>query len=201
MCVRVLVGPSVSVWVGGWLHPLERVISPSWEVFTAVKRIRSRERERREREVERLLGRLDGWMEENHRKNALASTLQHLLVVCSGDSSLLPDFPASTNGGTSECWHLLTRVKETIHSHISVPKTLTEKDEICLCKNGCVTRYMAEPSPGLCSCVVCLQFVWLVFAPVCCHRCFLPPPPLIPGCVFLLNRQFVVVQGSQQSTF
>ena len=55
VCVCVLAGPSAAVCVGGCLHPLERVISLSWRVFTAVERIRSREREE-ESEEERLLG-------------------------------------------------------------------------------------------------------------------------------------------------
>lgn len=87
-CVCVA-GPSAAVCVGGCLHPLERVISLSWRVFTAVERIRSRERERREKG-----GRDDcaGWKEEGetHKKRALASTLQHLFVVCSWHSSGVP---------------------------------------------------------------------------------------------------------------
>lgn len=38
-------GPSTAGCVGGCLHPLERVTSRSWRVFTAVERIRSRERD------------------------------------------------------------------------------------------------------------------------------------------------------------
>lgn len=74
----MLAGPSTGVCVGGCLHPLERVISLSWKVFTAVKRIKSRGRERRR----------DYWVSweeegENRKKSTLASALQHLFAVCS----------------------------------------------------------------------------------------------------------------------
>lgn len=84
MCVFVcvLAGPSATVCVGGCLHPLERVISLSWRVFMAVERIRSRGGRETGREEERLLGRLDGGRRSS-QKTVLASTLQHLFVVCS----------------------------------------------------------------------------------------------------------------------
>lgn len=105
--VCVLAGPSAAVCVGGCLHPLERVISLSWRVFTAVERIRSREGGRQR---ERRRDYWACWKEEGGslKKRELASTLQHLFVVCSWHSSRVPGCTVSTNGGTSEHWHLVT---------------------------------------------------------------------------------------------
>lgn len=65
------------VCVGGCLHPLQRVTSPPWKVFTAMKWIRRE-------------GRGDYWPSwEKDGKRALAFTPQHCSVVCCRPSSRL----------------------------------------------------------------------------------------------------------------
>lgn len=93
VCVCVCVRARPSTVVCGWfLHPLERVISPSWRVFTAVQRISSRgERVDERREITSQA--VGGGRRASEKELQRFCAGHHVERVC---------------GGTSERWRHIT---------------------------------------------------------------------------------------------